>query len=109
MFRYLKPRPQEVQRTPVLPHKMISGGIPGSTVLRIGNDSGIKISGPERAIAISDLDGNTIKLGVMENGNLGLNVVNADGKETVRFGKMPDGTWGIAGANEGYSVEDGDW
>lgn len=106
-FRYFQQPLPETQRKPVLPHQIISGGLPGSTVLRIGGDSGIKISGVDRAITITDTEGNSLRIGVLPSGKLGISTVTDQGLETVRLGQLPDQSWGIAGANEGFDLEDG--
>lgn len=80
----------EEQRKPLVPHKMISGALPGATEIRIGGSQNIKISGRGRNITITTDDG-SITFGQKEDGGLALEVVNEDGTRTG-IGIVPGGT-----------------
>lgn len=80
----------EPQRKPLVPHKMISGALPGATEIRIGGSQNIKISGRGRNITITTDDG-SITFGQKEDGGLALEVINEDGTRTG-IGIVPGGT-----------------
>lgn len=81
--------PQDpVQKNPLEPKSIISGALPGTTEIRLGND--IKISGKNQQIRVNTTGGNIV-LGATADGRLALEVTNADGTKTG-IGQIPGTT-----------------
>lgn len=80
--------PDPEQRQPLQPHNLISGALPGSTEIRIGNS--IKISGKTQQIAVTTTGGN-ITIGATSDGRLAMEVTNSDGTKTG-IGIIPGST-----------------
>jgi hypothetical protein len=89
-MRYFDAPMLDEQRKPLVPHKIISGSLPGATEIRIGGSESIKISGKNQNITITTDDG-TIIFGRREDGSLALEVENADGTVTG-LGVVPGST-----------------
>lgn len=121
MSRYFNPQAPEAQRISYEPSKIVSGALPGSTVIRIGGDENVKIDGINRTISAT-LAGGTVSLGnIGGSGNPGISIsdgtttlmeITKDGIKIITdagiplalFGRLPDGTIGIVIAKEGYDV-----
>lgn len=120
MPRYFDLPPIQPQREVVTPDKIMSGALPGSTVIRIGGDENVKIDGINRTISAT-LAGGTVSLGNIGSGNPGISIsdgttvlmeITQDGIKIITdagiplalFGRLPDGTIGIVIAKEGYDV-----
>jgi hypothetical protein len=89
-FRYFQQPSDETQRKPVKPSQIISGGLPGSTVIRIGGDQNVKISGIDRTISVSTAD-STIEVGnITDTGQTGIKI--KDSSDFTRF-RMTPTTW----------------
>lgn len=81
--------PQDAeQRQPLEPHNLISGALPGSTEIRIGNN--IKISGKNQQIRVNTTAGNVV-FGATDDGRLAMEVTNSDGTKTG-IGQIPGST-----------------
>lgn len=94
------------------PVKVQSGKLRGTQVITADDGSRIElgiISGTDNefGIAMFDADGSkSIKIGIADR-NFTVFDPDADGQSRFMAGKLPDDTYGAAGSNEGYSVEDG--
>lgn len=89
-MRYFDAPQLDEQRVPLVPHKIISGSLPGATEIRIGGSESIKISGKNQNITITTEDG-TIIFGRRPDGSLALEVENDDGT-TTGIGVVPGTT-----------------
>lgn len=80
--------PDSPQTNPIEPKSIISGGLPGATEIRLGNN--IKISGKNQQILVNTTGGN-ITVGATSDGRLAVEVTNADGTKTG-IGVIPGST-----------------
>lgn len=107
-----------------LPRQISTGSTRGTQTVGYGNT---KIDGSNNRITIGTPDGGTIGLGSIPgtnefgffsqnaNGHLSMKIVDGTfytfdettGLNTVQMGTLPDGTGGIAGANQGFNVSQG--
>lgn len=76
------------QTQPIEPKSIISGGLPGATEIRLGNN--IKISGKNQQILVNTTSG-SITVGATDDGRLAMEVTNADGTKTG-IGQIPGST-----------------
>lgn len=109
----------------VLPRQLSTGTTRGTQTVGYGN---AKIDGSNNRITVGDDSGGTVGLGsipgtdnevgifiLAPNGKLSMKIVGGTfyaydpttGLNTVQMGILPDGTGGIAGANQGFDVADG--
>lgn len=109
----------------VLPRQLSTGTTRGVQTIGYGN---AKLDGPNNRITIGTSDGGTIGFGSIPgtdnefgffsqnaNGHLSMKIVDGTfytydettGLNTVQMGTLPDGTGGIAGANQGFNVSQG--
>lgn len=87
MDYYTNP-PDPEQKSPIEPHSIISGGLPGSTEIRLGNN--IKISGKNQQILVTTTGGNVV-IGSTSDGRLAMEATNSDGSK-VGIGTIPNTT-----------------
>lgn len=80
--------PDPAQTQPIEPKSIISGGLPGATEIRLGNN--IKISGKNQQIRVNTTSGNVV-FGATDDGRLAMEVTNADGTKTG-IGQIPGTT-----------------
>lgn len=80
--------PDPTQRQPIEPKSIISGGLPGATEIRLGNN--IKISGKNQQIRVNTTAGNVV-FGATDDGRLAMEVTNTDGTKTG-IGQIPGST-----------------
>lgn len=78
-MNYYDAPPDPEQTSPLEPHSIISGALPGATEIRIGRS--IKISGKNQQIKVTTTGGN-ITMGATSDGRLAMEVTNADGTKT---------------------------
>lgn len=71
MPRYIKQPQEQPQRETVKPYQILSGGLPGSTVIRVGGDQNVKISGIDRAISVTTESTSIVMGKVSETGETG--------------------------------------
>lgn len=76
------------QTNPIEPKSIISGMLPGSTEIRLGNN--IKISGKNQQIRVNTTAGNVV-FGATDDGRLAMEVTNSDGTKTG-IGQIPGST-----------------
>lgn len=109
----------------VLPRQLSTGTTRGTQNVGYGN---AKIDGSNNRIVVGGADGSEVGLGnipgtdnengifiLAPNGKLSMKIVGGTfyaydpttGLNTVQMGILPDGTGGIAGANQGFNVADG--
>lgn len=87
-MQYYDTPPDPAQQQPIEPHSIISGGLPGATEIRLGNN--IKISGKNQQIRVNTTAGNVV-FGATDDGRLAMEVTNADGTKTG-IGQIPGST-----------------
>lgn len=110
----------------MLPRQLSTGSTRGTQTVGYGNT---KIDGSNNRITIGTPDGGVIGFGSIPgsttnefgffsqtaNGHLSMKIIDGTfytydettGLNTVQMGTLPDGTGGIAGANQGFNVADG--
>lgn len=89
-MNYYDSPPGDVQRQPLEPKSIISGGLPGATEIRIGGNQNIKISGRDQQISVTTTGG-MITMGATSDGRLAMEVTNTDGTKTG-IGTIPGST-----------------
>lgn len=126
-FRYFQTPDRATQRKPLQPHNIISGGLPGATEIRLGEE-GVKISGLDKRITITASDSSTVGIGSIPgdisnfgffstdaSGNLIQKIilgtwyiydVNNSNENRMQSGILPDDSIGWAVAKVGSQVED---
>lgn len=87
-MQYYDNPPDSEQKQPLEPKSIISGGLPGATEIRLGNN--IKISGKNQQISVNTTGGN-ITIGATSDGRLAMEVTNTDGTKTG-IGQIPGST-----------------
>lgn len=68
-MRYFEAPVLEDQRKPLLPHKIISGSLPGATQIRIGGDENILIDGLNKRITVTSAGGSSVGIGTIPGTN----------------------------------------
>lgn len=76
------------QTNPIEPKSIISGGLPGATEIRLGNN--IKISGKNQQILVNTANGSVV-FGATADGRLAMEVTNSNGTKTG-IGQIPGST-----------------
>ncbi len=87
-MQYYDSPPDPQQTSPIEPHSIISGALPGATEIRIGNN--IVISGKNQQIKVNTTGGNVV-IGSTSDGRLALEATNNDGSK-VGIGNIPGTT-----------------
>lgn len=62
-MQYIQTPEPDTQRQPLEPHKIISGGLPGATQIRIGGNENVLIDGKNQRISITQTDGSSVGIG----------------------------------------------
>lgn len=87
-MNYYDNPPDPDQKSPIEPHSIISGALPGATEIRLGNN--IKISGKNQQILVTTTGGNVV-VGSTSDGRLAVEATNNDGSK-VGMGDIPGTT-----------------
>jgi hypothetical protein len=86
--QYYDAPPGDAQTKPIEPKSIISGQLPGSTEIRLGNN--IIISGKNQRIEVNAANGGLV-FGATADGRAAMEVTNADGTKTG-IGQVPGST-----------------
>lgn len=126
-MRFFEAPTLDTQREPLLPHKIVSGALPGATQIRIGGSENVLIDGLHQRITITTTDGSSVGIGVIpgttslgffsldSSGNLILKIELGtifmydfanSGRNRMQVGKLPDGTYDVAVSKDAYTVGD---
>ena len=122
-------QPGDLQRSDIsriLPRQLSTGSTRGTQTAGYGN---AKVDGANNRITVGTPDGGSIGFGAIPtttppeygffalapSGKLSMKIVGGTfyaydpdtGLNTAQFGILPNGQGGVAGSNEGFSVEDG--
>lgn len=102
-MRYFNDPQLEAQRKPLVPHKIISGALPGATEIRIGGNENIKISGKNQLISVSS-GSSGVALGQTTATTQGLMVTDSSGTRRLLAGVYPNGDIKIKLSQATYDV-----